>query len=110
MLWVEAADGGAMSMLSEPAQLEALMEGLNRRGIRERGLLNALKRRQPQISATLAAQPPQFTADLADISRCAWQDHMDLFFSRGIRYTCGRQQSTLNPHALQRIFLKCCDP
>ncbi|BDA50716.1 probable tyrosine-protein kinase BAZ1B at N-terminal half [Coccomyxa sp. Obi] len=68
-LWVEEADGGGLSLLSEPAQLEALIEGLNRRGIRERGLLNNLKRRQQQLTDMLGAQTPEFVADLADINR-----------------------------------------
>lgn len=67
---MEDADGGALSLISEPAQLEALMEGLNRRGVRERALLNTLKRRQQQITEALSAQPPQFAADLAEINRC----------------------------------------
>ena len=69
-LWVEEADGAGLSLLSEPAQLEALIEGLNRRGVRERGLLNNLKRRQQQLTEMLRAQTPEFVADLADISRC----------------------------------------
>lgn len=70
-LWVEEADGAGLSLLTEPAQLEALIDGLNRRGIRERGLLNNLKRRQQPLTDMLHAQTPEFVADLADINKCA---------------------------------------
>ncbi len=67
---MEEADGAGLSLLTDPAQLEALIEGLNRRGIRERGLLNNLKRRQQPLTDMLAVQAPEFVAELSDINRC----------------------------------------
>lgn len=66
---MEEGDGSAMSLITEPAQLEALMESLNRRGLRERALFNALKRRQHVLLEDLQSQPPRLTVDVASIDR-----------------------------------------
>lgn len=64
---MEEADGRSLARYRDPAELEALMEGLNRRGARERSLLNSLKRRQQLLRDALAAEPADVTADIAGV-------------------------------------------
>ena len=65
-LWVEEADGSAVAMVSEEGQLEALMRGLNRRGMRERALLTVLKRRQKLLAESLSGRAPDVVPDVLE--------------------------------------------
>ena len=63
-LWVEEADGAAVARITEQSQLEQLLAGLNRRGMRERALIAALKRRQKLLADTLAGADPGLMPDV----------------------------------------------
>ena len=68
---MEEADGSAVALVTEERQLEALMGGLNRRGMRERALLNALKRRQKLLAGSLTGGAPAIVpAALEQSDRC----------------------------------------
>ena len=70
---MEEADGSAVALVTEERQLEALMGGLNRRGMRERALLNALKRRQKLLAGSLTGGAPDIVpAALAQSDRCGY--------------------------------------
>lgn len=70
---MEEADGSAVALVTEERQLEALMGGLNRRGMRERALLNALKRRQKLLAGSLTGGAPDIVlAALAHSDRCGY--------------------------------------
>ena len=69
---MEEADGTAVAVVSEEGQLEALMRGLNRRGMRERALLTVLKRRQKLLAESLSGRAPEVVPDvLEQTDRCA---------------------------------------
>ena len=63
-LWVEEADGAAVARITEQSQLEQLLAGLNRRGMRERALMTALKRRQKLLADTLSGADPGLMPDV----------------------------------------------
>ena len=63
-LWVEEADGKAVACITEQSQLEQLLAGLNRRGMRERALITALKRRQKLLADTLSGADPGLMPDV----------------------------------------------
>ena len=63
-LWVEEADGAAVARITEQSQLEQLLAGLNRRGMRERALIAALKRRQKLLADTLSGADPGLMPDV----------------------------------------------
>ena len=70
---MEEADGSAVALVTEERQLEALMGGLNRRGMRERALLNALKRRQKLLAGSLTGGAPDIVpAALEQSDRCGY--------------------------------------
>lgn len=63
-----------MALISEQGQLEQLLGRLNRRGMRERALLAALKRRQKLLADTLTGGPPSIITDaLRPAHGCAQQ-------------------------------------
>ena len=63
-LWVEEADGAAVARITDQSQLEQLLAGLNRRGMRERALIAALKRRQKLLAETLSGADPGLMPDV----------------------------------------------
>ena len=63
-LWIEEADGAAVARITEQSQLERLLAGLNRRGMRERALITALKRRQKLLASTLSGADPGLMPDV----------------------------------------------
>ena len=63
-LWVEEADGAAVARITAQSQLEQLLAGLNRRGMRERALIAALKRRQKLLADTLSGADPGLMPDV----------------------------------------------
>ena len=61
---MEEADGSAVAVITEERQLEALMRGLNRRGMRERALLSVLKRRQKLLAESMSGRAPELVPDV----------------------------------------------
>ena len=66
-LYVEEADGSAVALVTSIEQLDSIMAGLNRKGLRERGLLAALRRKHAQISSAL--DPESTCLELRAVSR-----------------------------------------
>ncbi|KAK9860443.1 hypothetical protein WJX84_001872 [Apatococcus fuscideae] len=66
-LYVEEADGSAVALVTSTEQLDSIMTGLNRKGLRERGLLAALRRKHSHISAAL--DPDSASLDLRAVPR-----------------------------------------
>ncbi len=66
-LYVEEADGSAVALVTSTEQLESIMAGMNRKGLRERGLLAALRRKHTHIAAAL--DPESASLDLKSVSR-----------------------------------------
>ena len=61
---MEEADGSAVAVITEQGQLEGLMRGLNRRGMRERALLNVLRRRQKLLAEGMSGRAPAVVSDV----------------------------------------------
>ena len=66
-MYVEEADGSAVALVSSTEQLDSIMAGLNRKGLRERGLLAVLRRKHAHISAAL--DPESANLDLSSVPR-----------------------------------------
>lgn len=66
-LYVEEADGSAVALVTTAEQLDSIMAGLNRKGLRERGLLAALRRKHAHIAAAL--DPEGASLDLRCVPR-----------------------------------------
>lgn len=66
-LWVEEPDGAAVALVASEEALEGMMGGLNRRGLRERALLVALRKRRKALAR---AAPPKLTPDIAAVPGC----------------------------------------
>lgn len=68
---MEEADGSAVAVLTEQGQLQGLMCGLNRRGMRERALLTVLRRRQKLLAESMSGRAPAIVPDvLQQTDRC----------------------------------------
>ncbi len=60
-----------MALINDEKRFEELMHGLNRRGARERALLNALKRRQKLLAENMSDRAPEMVPDvLQQTDRC----------------------------------------
>ncbi len=82
-----------MSLVSSEEQLEALMGGLNRRGLRERALLAALRKRRAALAEAMRAQPPKFVPDLGQVPRLPGgktERLEDAAAAAAIRSACGQ--------------------
>jgi len=60
-----------VALINDEKKFEELMHGLNRRGARERALLNALKRRQKLLAENMSDRAPEMVPDvLQQTDRC----------------------------------------
>lgn len=67
---MEEPDGSALALIGSEEALEGVLGGLNRRGLRERALLAALKRRQAALLSGMRAPVLKFTSDIAAVPKC----------------------------------------
>ena len=56
---VQSAEGDAMSVIDTPSALDAALASCNRKGNREKALINALKRNHTQLRDQLRAGMPR---------------------------------------------------